>query len=194
MIVDFITKLLLVARKNAILVVCNRLSKITHFVATTEETLAKELARLFRDNIWKLYRLLESIVLDRGPQFTAEITRELNSMLGIETKLSMLFHPQIGGQTEHMNQELEQYLQFFVDHQQKDWPEWLVLAEFAINNKTHSTTKVSPFMVNYGRELRIRVDIKRKGKIEKATEFVVKMKKVQEEAEAALKRAQEKIK
>ena len=64
--VDFITKLLLVARKDTILVVCNRLSKITHFVATTEETSVKGLARLFRDNIWKLHRLPESVVLDRG--------------------------------------------------------------------------------------------------------------------------------
>jgi len=77
-----------------------------------------------------------------------------------------------------MNQELEQYLQFFVDHRQKDWPEWLVLAEFVVNSKVHSTTKVSPFMVNYGSELRIGGNIRRKGKIENAAEFVEKMKKV----------------
>ena len=65
MIVDFITKLPLVAGKDVILVVCDRLSKMTHFVATTEETLAKELVWLFRDNIWKLHGLPESIVLDR---------------------------------------------------------------------------------------------------------------------------------
>ena len=51
LMVDFITKLLLVVGKDAILVVCNRLSKMTHFVATTEETLAEGLARLFRDNV-----------------------------------------------------------------------------------------------------------------------------------------------
>ena len=60
MIVDLITKLLLVVRKDAILVVCNKLSKITHFVATIEGTLVKELVWLFRDNVWKLYRLLEN--------------------------------------------------------------------------------------------------------------------------------------
>jgi len=49
--VDFITKLLVVAGKDAILVVCDRLSKITHFVATTEETSAEGLARLFWDNV-----------------------------------------------------------------------------------------------------------------------------------------------
>jgi len=66
--VDFITKLLLVAIKDTVLVVCDRLSKMTYFVAIMEETLAERLARLFRDNMWKLHRLLESIVLDRGLQ------------------------------------------------------------------------------------------------------------------------------
>ena len=65
-------------------------------------------------------------------------------MLGIKMKLSTAFYLQIDRQTEQMNQKLEQYLQFFVDHRQKDWPEWLVLAEFMVNNKVHSPTKMSP--------------------------------------------------
>jgi len=76
-------------------------------------------------------------VLDRRPQFVAEITQKLNKMLGIEIKLLMVFHLQINEQTEQMNQELEQYLRFFVDYRQKDWPEWLALAEFAVNNKVY---------------------------------------------------------
>ena len=66
LMVDFITKLPVVAGKDAILVVCDRLSKMTHFVVTTEGTLAEGLVRLFRDNVWKLYGLPKSIVLDRG--------------------------------------------------------------------------------------------------------------------------------
>jgi len=98
--VDFITNLLVVAGKDAILVVCDRLSKMTYFVATTEETSAEGLARLFRDNVWKLYRLLESVVLDRGSQFAAELMKELNKMLGIETRLLTAFHSQTNGQME----------------------------------------------------------------------------------------------
>ena len=67
LIVDFITKLLLVAKKDTILVVCDKLSKMTYFVAIAKETLAERLVQLFRDNIWKLYRLLKSVVLDRRP-------------------------------------------------------------------------------------------------------------------------------
>ena len=57
-----------------------------------------------------MYRLSESIVSDRRPQFVTEMTRELNNMLGIETKLSTSFYSQIDGQMKRMNQELEQYL------------------------------------------------------------------------------------
>jgi len=93
-----------------------------------------------------------------------------------------------------MNQELEQYLRFFVDHRQKDWLEWLASAEFVVNNKVHTATKVSPFIANYGRELRMGGDIRKRGKVEKVTEFVERMKKVHEEAGAALKKVQEDMK
>jgi len=83
--VDFITKLPVVAGKNAVLVVCDRLSKMMHFVATTEGMSAEGLARLFWNNVWKLHGLPESVVSDRGPQFVAELTKELNRMLGIRT-------------------------------------------------------------------------------------------------------------
>ena len=98
--VDFITKLPVVAGKDAILVVCDWLSKMTYFVAITEGISAEGLARLFRDNIWKLHRLLESVVSDRRSQFTAKLTKELNKMLGIEMRLSTAFYPQTDGQTE----------------------------------------------------------------------------------------------
>ena len=97
LIVDFIIKLLLVAKKDAILIVCDRLSKMVHFVTTTEEMTAEELARLFRDNIWKLHRLLESVISDKGPQFAVELMKELNKMLGIETRLLTAFHSQTDG-------------------------------------------------------------------------------------------------
>jgi len=115
-------------------------------------------------------------------------------MLEIETKLSTAFHPQTDGQTGKMNQKLEQYLRFFIHHRQKNWLEWLVSAEFVVNNKIYSAIKVSPFMANYVRELRIGTDIRRKEKIEKVTEFAERMKKVQEEVGVVLRKAQEKMK
>jgi len=70
----------------------------------------------------------------------------------------------------------------------------LVLAEFTVNNKTHTATKVSPFMANYGKKVRMGGDIRKKGKVESTTEFVERMKKVYEKAEVALKKIQEEMK
>ena len=81
-----------------------------------------------------------------------------------------------------------------MDHRQKDWPEWLASAEFVVNNKVYIATKVLLFITNYRRELQMGGDIRKKGKVEKATEFVERIKKVQEEAEAVLKKVQEEIK
>jgi len=167
---------------------------MSHFVATTEKTTAEGLARLFRDNVWKLHGLPESVISDRGPQFAAGMTRELNKMLGIETKLSTAYHPETDRQTERTNQELEQYLRMYVNHRQNNWAEWLATAEFAFNNKVYTATKTSLFQVNYGREPRMGFDIRKKGKNEKAEEFMREMKERHEEARAALVKSQEKMK
>ena len=101
--VDFITKLPMSKGYDLILVICDRFSKMSHFVMTTEKTIAEGLARLFRDNVWKLYGLPESVISDRGLQFAAGLMKELNKMLGIEIKLSTAYHPQTDRQTERMN-------------------------------------------------------------------------------------------
>jgi len=120
---DFITKLPLAQGYDTILVVVDWLTKIVHFIPTTEKMTAEGLAKLFRDNIWKLHGLSKSIISDRGPQFMAGLMRELNQMLGIKSKMLMAFHPQTDGQMERVNQKLEQYLRMFIDHQQEQWPD-----------------------------------------------------------------------
>jgi len=105
--VDFIMKLPLAQGYDSILVVCDRMTKMVYFVPTMKRTLAEGVARLFQNNVWKLHGLSESIIMDKGAQFAAEIMKELNRMLEIDTKLSMAYHPQMDGQTERMNQDLE---------------------------------------------------------------------------------------
>jgi len=164
---------------------------MVHFIPTTEKTLAEGLARLFRDNVWKLHGLPKSIISDRGPQFAAGLMWELNEMLGIKSKLSTVFHPQTDGQTERINQELEQYLKMFIDHRQEQWPEWLGTAEFAYNNKAHSSTRTLPFKANYRQDPRMGFEGRKKGKYMGAERFVEKMKEIQEEAKAVLRKVQE---
>ena len=106
-LVDLIMKLPMSKGHDSILVVYDGFLKMSHFVVITEKTTAEGLVRLFRDYVWKLHGLLESVISDRGPQFAARLMRELNKMLGIEKKLSMAYHPETNGQMERTNQELE---------------------------------------------------------------------------------------
>jgi len=80
----------------------------------------------------------------------AGMMKELNNLLGIQTKLSIAYHSQTNRQMERINQELEQYLRVFINHKQKQWLDWLGTAEFAYNNKIHMATKILPFKTNYG--------------------------------------------
>ena len=95
---------------------------------------------------------------------------------------------------ERVNQELEQYLRIFIDHRQEQWPDWLGTAEFTYNNKIHSSTKVSFFKANYRQDPRMGFEMKRKRKYEGAEKFVTKIKEIQEEAKAALGKAQKEMK
>jgi len=70
--------------------------------------------------------------------------------LGTGQNPSTAYHPQTDGQTERMNQTIEQYLCAFINFRQNDWKEWLPLGEFAYNNSTHLATKQTPFFLNYG--------------------------------------------
>ena len=120
--------------------------------------------------------------------------RELNKLLGIQTKLLTAYHPQIDGQIERINQELEQYLRVFIDHRQKQWPDRLETAEFAYNNKIHSATKVFPFKVNYGQDPQMGFEGRRKEKFEATEKFMERIKKIQKEAKVALGKIQEEMK
>jgi len=151
---------------------------MAYFIATTEKILAEGLAKLFRDQVWRLHGLPESIISDRGVQFAAEMIKELNNLLGIQMKLSTAYYPQMDGQTERINQELKQYLRVFIDHRQEQWPDWLGIAEFMYNNKIHTATKVSLFKVNYSQDPRIGFEGRRKGKYEAAGKFIEKMRKI----------------
>ncbi len=89
------------------------------------------------------------VISDRGTVFVSKFMKDLYDLLQIKANASTAFHPQTDGQTERVNQEVEKYLRIFVNHLQDDWVEWLLLAAFAHNNRTHSAMGKSPFEVNY---------------------------------------------
>ena len=108
--------------------------------------------------------------------------------------MSTVFHPQTDGQTERVNQELEQYLRIFIDHRQEQQLDQLGTAEFAYNNKAYLSTKTSPFKANYRQDPRMGFEIRKKEKYKRAEKFVAKMKEIQEEAKVVLRKAQGEIK
>ena len=123
-----------------------------------------------------------------------ELIKELNKMLGIKSKISIVFYSQIDRQMERINQELEQYLRIFIDYRQEQWPDWLGMAEFAYNNKAYLSTKTLLFKVNYEQDPRIGFEVRRKGKYKGAEKFVIKIREVQEKAKVALGKVQKEIK
>ena len=97
--------------------------------------------------------------------------KELNKLLGIQTKLSTAYHPQTDRQTEQMNQEIEQYLRLFISHRQDDWLKWIAIVEFSYNNKIHTVMQVPLFFANYGYNPQMGTEPHRHMKVEAVDDF-----------------------
>src|ERR1700683_2449865 len=162
-------------------------------MATNSDVTSEGIARLFRDRVWKDFGLPEVVISDRGSQFVSGFTRDLYKLLGVKVNPSTAYHPQTDGQTERVNQEIEEYLRLFVNYKQTDWSEWLSLAEFSYNDREHSSTRISPFFSNYGVHPRKGGEPRWDVKTEAADVFAKRMAKTREEARTALKRAAEEM-
>ncbi|KAL5513317.1 hypothetical protein ACEPAH_3716 [Sanghuangporus vaninii] len=142
----------------------------------------------------RILSLPKKIIHDRGVQFDAKMMKELYKLLHIEGNPSTAYHPQTDGQTEQVNQELEQYLRLYVNHRQSDWADWLALAEFAYNNREHSATKLSPFFVNSGVHPVGFTGVRTSSSNMSAEEFAKHVKGIHELAQANLVKANEDMK
>ncbi len=114
---------------------------------------------LLLNNIWKLHSLPLSLTFNQGLQFISEVWKNLCKTFDIKANLSTLFHPVIDKQSEITNQEMERYLHTFVNYQQDDWSEKLIIAEFAANNNISASTKLSLLFTTKNLHPRIRFDI-----------------------------------
>jgi len=137
---------------DSIWVVTDRTTKYGHFVPYKESSDAKELAYAFMKIVVSQHGLPDEIISDRDKLFTSNFWKSLMAQLGANHKLSTAFHPQTDGQTERLNQSLEQYLRSYVNNRQSNWVELLPLAQFAHNSAKNGTTGISPFFANYGFE------------------------------------------
>jgi len=148
---DLITQLPESNSYNAICVIVNRLTKRAYFIPINNWFSSKDMTQLLYDKIYPLYRLPLQIISDRGVQYSTELFQEWCKILGIESTMSTAYHPQTDGQTEHVNQALEQYLRCYVDYNLSNWSDLLPSAEFVYNNQVHKGIKESSFYLEYDR-------------------------------------------
>ena len=179
---------------DAIQVWVDTFTKRIHVEPVSIKIKSEGVAKLTRDRIVRYHGVPRKIISDRDPRYVSEFMRELNRLLGTEMNPSTANHPQTDGQTERMNKEIESYLRIYVNHHQSDWSEWLPLAEFAYNDKAHSSTKVSPFFLDHGYHPWKGVEGLYESYVASAEEFAKKMQQVREDATSAIKKAQERMK
>lgn len=184
--VDMITHLPNAQGQNAVLMMVDMKSKDFIPVATTDELNSEGWANLLIRHVVSVHGIPERIYSDRGSIFISNLIRDLYRKLGIRGNPSTAYHPQTDGQTERMNQELENYLRIFTSYRQEDWPDWLPMAAFSYRIREHSATGYSPFYMTHGREPYTGVETRKEVKTEAAEQFASRMKQIQEEAGAAL--------
>ena len=194
---DFITDLPVSQSFDSIFVVVDRLTKMAHFVPCLKAVSGEDTTKLFLDNIYRHHGLPNDIISDRGPQFISKFWKSLFQLLKVQINLSSGYHPQTDGQTERVNQVLEQYLRCTINYHQDDWTKHLPLAEFAYNNSIHSSTQQTPFFANYGRHPKANLfhTPQQVNTIAPAVEdLATSLSKLQEEMISQLRKAQEQAK
>ena len=134
------------------MVVVDRLSKMVHFFATTQNTTAVEVAQRYQDKIFAVHGLPDDIATDRYSKCTIAFWKNLQQLLGTNLNMSIAFHPQTDGQTERMNSVLKDMLRHYVSPDQQDWDLFLSLAEFSMNNCYKSSIQCTPFQLVYGKQ------------------------------------------
>src|SRR5258708_20661682 len=173
---------------NAILVVVDHLSKWIHAVPTVTSLDSTGVACLFVEHVWCHHGLPE-VISDHRPAFISDFSHKLAALLGVKLTPSTSYHLQTNGQMEHMNQEIEAYLQVFISHHQDDWADWLLLAEFVYNNKVHMATCWTLFELNTGQHPHLGVEPMKTLTVEATDTFTRGLDHAQEEAKAALEQA-----
>jgi hypothetical protein len=152
---DFITGLPMTKNhKDMIWVIVDRLTKSAHFLAVNQKDNCEKLAEIYVNEIVSKHGVPKIIVSDQGSAFTSTFWKHLQSSLGSKLDVSTAYHPQTRGQTERINQILEDMLRTCVLDFGGAWNEHLPLAELLYNNSYQSSIKMAPFEALYGRKCR----------------------------------------
>ncbi len=143
---DFITGLPKVAGNfDSIFVVVDKLTKVAHLIPTRTTASASDIAQLFVREIVRLHGVPARIISDRDVKFTSKFWRAMFQSLGALLNLSSAYHPETDGQTERVNQVIEDMLRSYCSQQPRLWLKFLPLVEFAYNSSHHQSLGTSPF-------------------------------------------------
>ena len=145
---------------NNIFVVVDRFGKRSFSLPCEKTVTAAKAADLYYTHIWRVYGTPETATSDRGPQFISAFMDELCKLTGVKQKLSTAYHPQTDGNTEVLNQYIDQRLRPFVNHFQDNWSTLLPAMDFAQATLTHESTGMSPFQLEFGYSPRLHFDWK----------------------------------
>jgi len=148
--IDFIVKLPKSEGYTKIWVIEDRFSKMADFIPLKTQVHIKELALIFLNEMWRVHGLAETIISDRDTPFTSKFWMSLMQLLQVKLNVSAVFHPETDGQTELVNQILEQYLRSYCSYQQGDGMSLLPFAENPFNISPSDSTKASPCEINHG--------------------------------------------
>ncbi|KAI1856182.1 uncharacterized protein JN550_013896 [Neoarthrinium moseri] len=135
---------------DSILITTERLTKYAYFLPYKESSNTDDLAYTFLRTIVSQHGLPDEIISDKDKLFTSKFWKSLMARLRTNHKLSTAYHPQTDGQTERINQTLEQYLRCYINYEQDNWVELLPIAQFAYNNSETESIGTTPFYANYG--------------------------------------------
>ncbi|KAJ1040701.1 hypothetical protein NDA10_002716 [Ustilago hordei] len=135
---------------DSILVIVDRLTKFAILAPTHKTVTAKQTAVLLYGHMVRLFGYPDHMVSDRGRQFISGAWKAFAEQMGVRHSLSTAYHPQTDGQTERVNQVIEQYLRMYCNYEQNDWANLLDTAAFVYNNTVHNSIGVSPFFACYG--------------------------------------------
>ena len=188
---DFIEHLLPSSGFTSILVVVDRLSKQCIFIPTYDMIDSPGLAKLFLLHVFSKHGVPSHITSDRGSEFVSHFFHSLGKALDIRLHFTSGYHPEGDGQTERMNQTLEQYLRTYCNYQQDNWSDLLPLAEFAYNNAPNATTGVTPFFANKGYHPNLSVHPERDLTSVRAQEYSVNLASLHEFLRDEMRLAQE---
>ncbi|KAJ4770480.1 polyprotein [Rhynchospora pubera] len=147
---DFISGLPRSEGKKVIMVIVDRLTKYAHLATLQHPFSASDVARVFLETVYKLHGLPQNIISDRDPIFTSKFWKEIMEKMRVKLKMSTAYHPQNDGQTERVNQCIENYLRSMMLNQPKLWTKWLAMAEYWYNTNFHSALNTTPFKALYG--------------------------------------------